>query len=118
MNRNLDVTPNEKGLLVHDALVGSEIHASANSLSETRARHGASMPKQSGVSVCSTWQVWHFQLMFQDARATPNDSSSETAEGGSGLAQPVPTGGAQRNRPESEGAPDAEAQAVTDRSRP
>ena len=49
---------------------------------------------------------------------TPNDQSSETAEGGSGLAQPVPNGGAQRNRPELEGAPDAAAQAVTDRSRP
>ena len=49
---------------------------------------------------------------------TPNDSSSETAEGGSGLAQPVPNGGAQENRPESADAPDAEAQAVTDRSRP
>ena len=54
----------------------------------------------------------------QEARASPNDSSSETAEGGSGLAQPVPNGGAQNNRPESEGAPDAAAQAVTDRSRP
>ena len=51
-------------------------------------------------------------------RKRPNDSSSETAEGGSGLAQPVPNGGAQISRPESEGAPDAEAQAVTDRSRP
>ena len=50
--------------------------------------------------------------------ATANDSSSETAEGGCGLAQPVPNGGAQENRPESADAPDAEAQAVTDRSRP
>ena len=49
---------------------------------------------------------------------TANDASSETAEGGSGLAQPVPNGGAQQSRPESESAPDAEAQAVTDRSRP
>ena len=47
-----------------------------------------------------------------------NDASSETAEGGSGLAQPVPNGGAQENRPESESAPDAEAQAVTARSHP
>ena len=50
--------------------------------------------------------------------ATPNDSSSETAEGGGGLAQPVPNGGAHESRPESADAPDAEAQAVTDRSRP
>ena len=49
---------------------------------------------------------------------TANDSSSETAEGGGGLAQPVPHGGAHENRPESADAPDAEAQAVTDRSRP
>ena len=55
---------------------------------------------------------------IKKARATANDSSSETAEGGSGLAQPVPTGGAHEHRPESDGAPDAEAQAVTDRSRP
>ena len=48
----------------------------------------------------------------------PNDSSSATAEGGCGLAQPVPNGGAQESRPESESAPDAEAQAVTDRTRP
>ena len=48
---------------------------------------------------------------------SPNDSSSATAEGGGGLAQPVPNGGAQENRPESADAPDAEAQAVTDRSR-
>ena len=48
----------------------------------------------------------------------PNDSSSETAEGGGGLAQPVPNGGAQGSQPELEDAPDAEAQAVTDRSRP
>ena len=51
-------------------------------------------------------------------RKSANDSSSETAEGGGGLAQPVPNGGAQESRPESADAPDAEAQAVTDRSRP
>ena len=51
-------------------------------------------------------------------RSSANDSSSETAEGGSGLAQPVPTGGAQEKRTESADAPDVEAQAATDRSRP
>ena len=50
--------------------------------------------------------------------ATPNDSSSATAEGGCGLAQPVPNGGAQESQPESADAPDAEAQAVTDCTRP
>ena len=46
--------------------------------------------------------------------AAPNDP--KLSDGG-GLAQPVPTGGSQESRPESESAPDAEAQAVTDRSR-
>ena len=54
----------------------------------------------------------------QCAQHPPNDSSSATAEGGAGLAQPVPNGGAQENCPESAAAPDAEAQAVTDRPRP
>ena len=49
---------------------------------------------------------------------TANDSSSETAEGGGGLARRVPTGGPHRELPESECAPDEEARAVTARSRP
>ena len=49
---------------------------------------------------------------------TANDSSSETAEGGSGLARRVPNGGTQERRPELESASDEEARAVTDRSRP
>src|SRR6185369_716818 len=49
----------------HRSLVSSTRWS--NSLSGTSARHGASIPKQSGRSSCSRSQVGHFQVMVLEA---------------------------------------------------